>query len=112
MRCFDCGEDGHIAPNCPNSEMDSGGRPPWCGVCDERTRHIDAGDVVARCQVCHPLRNRQLRQHRKCPHCRMTVYQWDNEKCGNHASPVAPDRRLERERVEAIIASERLDGAA
>ena len=106
MRCFDCGQDGHIAPNCPNGEIDKSGKPPWCGFCDETTRLVDAGDLVAHCQECHPLRNRQLKQHRKCPHCHMTVYQWDNEECGSHASPVAKDRRPERERIDAIIAGQ------
>lgn len=107
MKCFDCGEDGHIAPNCPNGEAAGiNGKPPWCGICDERTRLIDGGNAMTRCQVCHPLRHRQLRQFRKCPHCHMTVYQWDVEECGNHASPVAADRRPERERIEAIVAAQ------
>ena len=105
MKCYDCGDEGHIAPNCPNSEIDASGKPPWCGFCDEQTRLIDAGDLVARCHTCHPLRNRQLKQHRKCPHCHMTVYQWDTEECGSHSSPAVPDRRMERVRIGAILAA-------
>jgi hypothetical protein len=103
MKCFDCGQDGHIAANCTNGGIDASGKPPWCGICDERTRLIDAGALAARCQVCHPLRNRQLPQHRKCPRCHMTVSQWDNEKCGSHVSPAAIDRRPEREHIDAIV---------
>lgn len=106
MRCFDCGDDGHIAANCQNTPAaGSGTRPPWCGFCDETTRLIDAGTLVSRCQQCHPLRHQQLRQHRKCPHCHMTVFKWDNEKCGSHESPSAIGRRPDRERIEAIVAA-------
>lgn len=28
-------------------------KPPWCGQCDERTRHL--GDPPQRCPHCHPL---------------------------------------------------------
>lgn len=32
-------------------------RPPWCGYCDEDTRHIELADGrPARCPDCHPLR--------------------------------------------------------
>lgn len=31
-------------------------RPPWCGECSERTRHVELTDGrMARCRVCHPL---------------------------------------------------------
>src|SRR5690606_20212264 len=35
-------------------------RPPWCGVCDEATRHLveilaDGRDQVVRCPRCHPV---------------------------------------------------------
>lgn len=110
MKCFDCGEDGHIAPNCPNGEIDATGKPPWCGFCSERTRLIDAGDLVARCQQCHPHRARQLPQHRKCPRCHVTVYRWDEEECGSHASPANPDRRMERVRIDAIVAANSGEG--
>ena len=110
MRCFDCGQDGHIAPNCPNGEIDKSGKPPWCGFCDETTRLIDAGDLVARCQECHPLRHRVVTQHRKCPHCHMTVYKWDTGECGSHSSPVAAERRPDRAHVKAIVAANSGDG--
>jgi len=29
----------------------------------------------------------------------MTVHQWDNEECGSHSSPVAAERRPDRERI-------------
>ena len=106
MRCFDCGEDGHIAPNCPNGEIDKTGRPLWCGFCDERTRLVDGGDVAARCLQCHPARHQTLRQHRRCPHCHLIVYQWDNGECGNHSSPVTKDRRPEKEEIDAIISAQ------
>jgi Zinc knuckle len=110
MRCFDCGDDGHIAANCPNVTVDVGGKPRWCGFCDERTRLIDRGDVAARCQECHPLRHRQLKQHRKCPFCHMTVYEWDHSPCGEHSSPVAADRRPEKEHIDAVIAANSANG--
>jgi hypothetical protein len=31
-------------------------RPPWCGSCDEHTRHITTPEGPARCPACHPLR--------------------------------------------------------
>lgn len=32
-------------------------RPPWCGDCDETTRHVELRDGrAARCPACHPLR--------------------------------------------------------
>jgi Zinc knuckle len=105
MRCFDCGQDGHIAANCTNREIDSSGKPPWCGICDETTRLIDAGDLAARCQQCHPQRNRQLPQHRKCPSCHMTVHKWDNGECGKHSSPAIAGQRPDRAHVEAIVAA-------
>ena len=106
LKCHSCGDRGHFERDCPNAGIDKSGKPPWCGFCDERTRLLDAGDLVARCQQCHPQRQRTLKQHRKCPRCHMTVYQWDNEECGSHASPVAKDKRLEKERIDAIIAEQ------
>ena len=108
MKCYGCGDDGHIEPNCPNAVFDDG-RPPWCGFCDEKTRLIDGGALVSRCQQCHPLRHRQLRQHRKCPHCHMTVYLWDNEECGSHSSSVAAERP-DRAHIDAIVAANSGEG--
>jgi hypothetical protein len=87
--------------------MASDSRPPWCGICDERTRLIVTGDDQAgRCQECHPLRHQHLRQHRRCPSCKMIVHEWDNEPCGRHSSPVAKDRRLPIEEIREIVGSQ------
>jgi hypothetical protein len=105
--CFDCGGTGHVVADCPNrAAIASNGKPLWCGICDERTRQIDLGGKAARCTVCHPLRHKQLRQHRKCPSCHMTVYEWDNGQCGSHRGPTATDRRPERETIQHIIGTE------
>lgn len=102
-KCWDCGETGHVVADCPNRAIAGGdGRPPWCGICDERTRLMGT-DVAHRCPVCHPESRRQLRQHRKCPSCHVTVYEWDNAPCGSHASPAAKDRRPAREHIDAIV---------
>jgi len=76
----------------------------WCGYCDERTRLVDLGDKVARCQQCHRNRRAQLAQNRKCPQCNATVYAWDFEPCGQHAGPAGgTDRRPSREQIQQII---------
>jgi len=107
MACHTCGIKGHLAAECPTAAyLGDDKRSPWCGFCDEITRLIDAGDIVARCQVCHPLRHQQLRQHRKCPHCKATVYEYDHNPCGSHAGPHIPDKRPDREHVHAIIEME------
>jgi hypothetical protein len=106
MKCFGCGDDGHIQPNCPNAVFDDRGRPPWCGFCDERSRLIDHGNSVSRCQQCHPLSRQQLRQHRKCPSCHMTVYDWDNAPCGEHGGPHVPDKRLPLETIRGLVSAE------
>ena len=103
MKCYGCGDEGHIEPHCPNAVFDDGGRPSWCGFCDEKTRLIDHGHSASRCQQCHPARNKQLRQHRKCPHCHVTVYDWDNEPCGRHAGPSVPDNRPDRETIDGLL---------
>lgn len=102
--CWDCGETGHVVADCPNAVFTGtpDGKPPWCGICDERTRLI-GHDTVSRCQQCHPHRRQQLRQHRKCPRCHMTIYEWDTAAdCTGHAAPHAPDRRPEREHIRQI----------
>lgn len=82
MKCHGCGDTGHIERNCPNAAIDA--RPPWCGSCDERTRHVDLGDTMLRCRDCHPLRGRMLAQDRRCPGCHAIVYVWDHAACGRH----------------------------
>ena len=37
----------------PNGPAARGGKPPWCGTCDQVTRQT--GDPPARCPRCHPL---------------------------------------------------------
>ena len=81
--CYECGDTGHIAPNCPNkawtvSDSSGDGRPAWCGMCDQRSRHVDLPDGrVKRCQ-CHPESHLQLKRHRKCPICHRTIVEWDS----------------------------------
>ena len=107
MRCFDCGAEGHIAPNCPNKELAADGRPPWCGICDQRTRLIGVpGGMLARCQECHPLARENLKQFRRCQSCKQLVYEYDTAPCGFHAARDAPDRRPERGEIDAIVARE------
>lgn len=85
VKCWDCGDTGHIAGACPNTAATgSDGKPPWCGSCDERTRLVDLGDKMRRCHQCHPLRGRMLPQHRGCPSCGEFIYVWDHAGCDNH----------------------------
>lgn len=104
--CWECGEAGHVAGDCPNKALASdNGKPPWCGICDERTRLIGL-DVVSRCQACHPLARKLLKQFRRCPHCHALVYEWDSSPdCASHKMPDAPDRRPEREHIREITRS-------
>lgn len=88
--CFTCGVQGHISADCPNNEvLDT--RPPWCGICDRRTRlvtiDLDNG-TVQKCRTCHPTPNKPLAQHRRCPSCKIIVFEWDGNQCGHHESPV------------------------
>lgn len=105
LTCYGCGGKGHIESECPNAGIDATGKPPWCGFCDERTRHIDHGQSVSRCQECHPLRRQAVKQDRRCPSCHQLVYEWDTAPCGSHVGPAATDRRPEREHIDAVIAS-------
>lgn len=86
--------------------MDAEGKPPWCGICDQRTRLVGVpGGCVARCQECHPLARQHLKQHRRCQACKVLVYEWDNAPCGSHSSPEMKGGRLPRERIDEIVAA-------
>lgn len=102
MNCFDCGDEGHLARDCPNNAFTSGSGngPPYCGICDQRTRQIITADGrPARCPECHPLRHQHLKHIRRCPGCKMLVHEWDNAPCGQHSSPVAKDNRPTKEHI-------------
>lgn len=103
IRCFECDDTGHVAADCPNrAAVAKGGKPAWCGMCDEQTRLIGL-DAPARCQQCHPNARRTLPQHRRCPRCHALVHQWDNAiDCASHARPHAPDQRPERDHIRQI----------
>jgi hypothetical protein len=105
ITCFGCGDQGHLERDCPNSGIDGNGKPPWCGICDERTRQIDTGHGMARCQQCHPLRRKPLTSDRRCPACRQLIYEWDNAQCGNHSGPGITNRKPEREHIDTVIAA-------
>jgi ribosome-binding protein aMBF1 (putative translation factor) len=105
--CFSCGDTGHIAAECPNSEaLDT--RPAWCGICDRRTRlvtiNIDTG-AVKRCPECHPNRRKHVAQLHRCNACKCLVYEWDNARCGHHEMPGVTDKRPGREHIEEIVGS-------
>jgi len=109
LSCFSCGGKGHIERECPNGQLANGpaDKPMWCGTCDRRTRLIESHGLAARCPQCHPLSHLHLVQHIRCPGCRMLVYSWDNNQCGQHSSPARQlDTRPEREEIAAIIAGE------
>lgn len=106
LTCYRCDGNGHIAAECTNAGIDSSnGRPPWCGICDETTRLVDLGDKAGRCTVCHPLARQQLKQFRKCPRCHVTVYEHDHNPCGRHIGPEVPDKRPDREHIDAVMAT-------
>lgn len=92
MKCFECGDDGHMSRSCPNRDMirreqaAADGKPIWCGECDRRTRLIitttDGHDVATRCQ-CHPESHKLPAQFTRC-HCGTVIYQWDTAGCDRH----------------------------
>jgi hypothetical protein len=87
IRCFECGDEGHIAADCPNRAITSSGKPLWCGICDERTRLIPTPDGFQCCHDCHPLARRQPHQFRRCPKCHVVIYEWDtSQDCDHHAT--------------------------
>jgi hypothetical protein len=112
LKCFGCGGKGHLERDCPSSVVVGGtDKPMWCGTCDRRTRLIESHGLAARCPQCHPLNHVNLPQHIRCPGCRMLVYVWDVNPCGQHSSPAKPfDTRPEREQIDAIIAAEMVTG--
>jgi hypothetical protein len=81
--CFECGDTGHMAYSCPNKAAISDGRPIWCGTCDERTRHVDLGDRIRRCE-CHPESHKLPSHMRRCPRCHVITVTWDQAECGRH----------------------------
>jgi hypothetical protein len=94
-----------VQSECPYCADVTDNKPPWCGKCDKRTRHIwlnPDGTLVQRCPDCHPQPRKMLPQHRRCTECRMVVYEWDTDPCGSHQSPVAPDKRLPIEQIREI----------
>ena len=95
-RCFTCDEPGHVAADCPWQEtLDN--RPPWCGICDSRTRLVTvdlASGRVRRCRDCHPTAQKPLVQHKRCPACKAIIHAWDTAACGEHSVPgVRPVRQ-------------------
>lgn len=90
--CFECGEPGHMARDCPARLAASENREPkplWCGSCDKQTRLVEGKrhgrEVIHRCAACHPLRFVPLKQHERCGGCKTLIYTWDNSPCGKHS---------------------------
>lgn len=81
--CYKCGHHGHIAVNCTWEEELTDPRPVWCGTCDPRTRHVDLGDRVRRCE-CHPESHKLPGHMRRCPTCKVITVVWDQAECGRH----------------------------
>lgn len=115
MKCFDCGQEGHIAPQCPYQDdlADPAGRDtPRCGYCDPRTRQLaTAGDRVTRCPECHPLRSKMLAQHKRCPHCHKITVIWDTaQDCEHHILAAAgrPYVPVERTAPERLLTEDEL----
>jgi hypothetical protein len=51
-----------------------GDKPPWCGMCDKRTRLIERDGIPRRCR-CHP-KTAPLAQFRTCTVCQDHIYEW------------------------------------
>jgi hypothetical protein len=90
LSCFECGVVGHGSWDCPNKQglaedAYQASRPRWCGLCDQRSRHLELPDGrVKRC-ACHPNSHQELKHHRKCPFCHKTVVEWDSAvDCEHH----------------------------
>jgi hypothetical protein len=108
--CYGCGESGHIESECPYAaELAADGKPPWCGICDHRTRLVQVSDdgerIPKRCPECHPNRRKHLAQLHRCNACKCLVYEWDNARCGHHEMPGVTDKRPGREHIEEIVGS-------
>jgi len=100
VKCFGCGEYGHIERDCPAnsyaSELGDGDKPPWCGECDRYSRLIyfiapsgipdRPGTVTARrCKVCNPQGHLLAVQFKRCKQCKAVTYIWDTAtECGSH----------------------------
>jgi hypothetical protein len=111
FNCFRCKKPGHLERDCPEKESAENRKPPWCGICDPVTRLAGLGPdgPMARCGDCHPLRGQLLKQHRRCPACKMVIHSWDNKPCGFHSSPaITIDRRPSRDRIDSIAVREGL----
>lgn len=53
--CIAC-RDARLAHQATTTATHKPTRPPWCGQCDETTRHLNDNDTaVRRCPRCHPL---------------------------------------------------------
>ena len=108
-KCFGCGADGYVQSDCPYCAADAdSGKPPWCGICDRRTRLVTTDlqtGTLQRCRQCHPHRHKTLTQHRRCPECKTLAYSWDANPCGMHEGPQTPDRRLPAGRIREITGS-------
>jgi hypothetical protein len=93
VKCFHCQQHGHYERDCPEkafaSELGDGDKPPWCGMCDRRTRLVhflrDGRDATRRCETCHPSGHLLSAQFKRCKACKSVIYVWDaRSECGSH----------------------------